>query len=402
MTHVTFSLYFRGTPMKRFIRLAGAVVAVTLSARAAGAQTPEPTPTPTPAPPSEVASPTPVAPEEVPTPPPTPEAAPPAVPAPTPATVVTPPPAAVPAPAATTAPPASKIATPAVATPTPSAIATPVVATQPPAAATPVAAAPAPVARVTDAPVVAVFQAPAENPFGVVAEVPAALPQKLTFTDAVANNAAFVSVRVDATGHIMGIRPQRDPIPSLASQSQKSLARWVFEPALKGSERVETWAAMRLDLLLELGAPRSVQGTLTPVMPTTAVPRPLVWLPDEAWLETRKGTPPDGSVPLETVDNPPMPKKTPWDADYYKGPFSARFWVKVNSAGVLEKAIPLEASDPVLVPYLRRAMSGWQFRPAQVNGASADSWNELHLSGQVSYTVELKQIASLRRSLFGS
>ncbi|HLN93220.1 MAG TPA: hypothetical protein VK389_05105, partial [Thermoanaerobaculia bacterium] len=128
----------------------------------------------------------------------------------------------------------------------------------------------------------------------------------------------------------------------------------------------------------------------------------LVWLPDEAWLQTRNGPPPDGGVPLETVDNPPMPKKTPWDADSYKGPFSAKFWVKVNSAGVLEKAIPLEASDPILIPYLRRAMSAWAFRPAQVKGASADSWNVLHLSGQVAYKVELKQIASLRRSLFGS
>jgi hypothetical protein len=97
-----------------------------------------------------------------------------------------------------------------------------------------------------------------------------------------------------------------------------------------------------------------------------------------------------------------MPKKTPWDANSYKGPFSAKFWVKVTSSGAVEKAIPLEASDPILLGYLRRAMSTWAFRPAQVNGAPVDSWNELGLSGQVAYKVELKQIASLRRSLFGS
>ena len=347
--------------MKLITRLAGALVAVTLGAGALLAQTPEPTPSPTPVP-TEVATPT---------------AAPEAAPAPVP-----PPAAPEVAPAATATPAAPQAA--------------------PPSAPTPVPAAPASIARVTDAPVVAVLQAPAENPFGVAAEVPAALPPKLTFADAVANTAAFVSARVDATGRMMGVRPQRDPIPSLAGESQRSLARWVFEPARKGSQGVETWAAMRLDLSVEIDAPRSVQGTLTPVTPATALPRPLVWLPDEAWLETRKGAAPDGGVPLETVDNPPMPKKTPWDADSYKGPFSARFWVKVNSAGVLEKAIPLEASDPVLIPYLRRAMSGWAFRPARVNGGSADSWNELHMSGQVTYKVELKQIASLRRPLFGS
>ncbi|HEX5134275.1 MAG TPA: hypothetical protein VFW81_02685 [Thermoanaerobaculia bacterium] len=358
--------------MKLLTCLAGAVVAVTLGAGAARAQTPEPTPTPTAVPPSEVAPSAPAAPEAVPSP---------AVPEPTP-TAVAVPPAVVPAPAL------------------PAPTSTPVAV--PPAAPTPVAVAPPPIARVTDAPVVAVLQAPAENPFGVVPEAPAALPPKLTFAEEVAHSAAYVSARIDATGRIMGIRPQRDPIPSLAGESQRSLARWVFDPARKGTESVETWAAMRLDLEVEIDAPRSVQGSLTPVTPTTAVPRPFLWAPDQAWLESRNGAPPDGGVPLETVDNPPMPKKTPWDADSYKGPFSAKFWVKVNSAGVLEKAIPLEASDPILLPYLRRAMSGWAFRPARVNGGSADSWNELHLSGQVTYKVELKQIASLRRSLFGS
>jgi hypothetical protein len=268
---------------------------------------------------------------------------------------------------------------------------------------TPPAAAPAAaVARVADPPVVAILKAPPENPFGLVAEVPATLPPKLAFTDATATGAAFVSARVDANGRIMGVREQRDPIPSLAAAAQKSLARWLFDPARRGAESVETWAAMRLDLHVEIATPRSVQGALIPVTPTTPIPRPLAWVPDEVWLESRKGAPPEGGVPLETVDTPPMPKKTPWDANSYRGPFSAKFWVKVTSSGVVEKAIPLEASDPILLGYLRRAMSTWTFRPAQVNGAPVDSWNELSLSGHLAYKVELKQIASLRRSLFGS
>ncbi len=314
-----------------------------------------------------------------PVPAPSPEA--PAPPAPPPETtpVPSPEPHATPT---STAPPAT------VATPPP-----------PPAVATPAAA---PVARVTDAAVVAILQAPAENPFGIVLEVPAAVPPKLTFSQSVVPATEYVSTRVDAAGKPMGVKPERDPIPSLAGEAQKSLARWTFEPARRGSESVETWAALRLELQVEIDPPRSVQANLVGVTPSTAIPRPLAWPSDEVWLETRKGPAPAGGVPVEAVDSPPLPKKTPWTADSYKGPFSARFWVKVKSNGSVEKAIPLEATDPILVGYLRRAMSTWTFRPAQAGGTSVDSWNELSLSGQVYYKVELKQIASLRRSLAGS
>jgi hypothetical protein len=200
----------------------------------------------------------------------------------------------------------------------------------------------------------------------------------------------------------MGSRPERDPIPSLADASQKSIARWTFDPGRKGADFVDTWASLRLDLQVEVDAPRSVQGVLTPVTPATAVPRPLLWPTDDLWLEGRNASPTDGTVPLATLDAPPMPKKTPWDADSYKGPFSARFWVKVKSTGVVERAVPLDVSDPALLGYLRRAMSAWAFRPAQANGEPVDSWNELVLSGQIAYDVELKQIASLRRTLAGT
>ena len=273
----------------------------------------------------------------------------------------------------------------------------------PPAAVAPLPTpTPAPPARVSDPATLAILQAPAENPFGLVSQTPATLPPKLTFADAIVSAAKFVSVRVDRTGRPMGSRPERDPIPSLADESQKSIARWTFDPGRKGADFVDTWASLRLDLQVEVDAPRSVQGILTPVGPANAVPKPLLWPTDDLWLETRNAPPTDGTVPLATLDAPPMPKKTPWDADSYRGPFSAKFWVKVKSTGVVEKAIPLEVTDPVLLGYLRRAMSTWAFRPAQANGGPVDSWNELVLSGQVAYDVELKQIASLRRTLAGT
>jgi hypothetical protein len=262
---------------------------------------------------------------------------------------------------------------------------------------------PAPPARIVEPGVLAILQAPNDNPFGTTAQVPASLPPKLSFVDATVNAGEYVSVRVDATGKPIAFRLERDPIPSLSGEVQRSLARWTFEPARSASGSVQTWASLRLDLSVEIDAPRSVQSSLVLVTPSTAVPRPFPWPPDDVWVGSRKGGASlEGTVPLETVDNPPMPKKTPWDADSYKGSFTAKFWVRVKANGALEKAIPIDASDPVLVPYLRRAMSSWAFRPAQANGAPVDSWNELSLSGQVSYSVDLKQIASLRKSLAGS
>ena len=350
MTPVTFRYTSTRISMKRLLRfLPPLALALALGAAGASAQEVEPTPTPAPTVTEEA-------------PPVTSEPLSPAAPA-------------APAPGAPAPPP---VAAP-VPTPTP-----------------------APPARVSDPKVLAVLQAPAENPFGAVAQTPATLPSRLTFVDGVVTAARFVSVRVDRTGRPMGSRPERDPIPSLASEAQTSLAKWTFDPGRKGANFVDTWASLRLDLQVEVDAPRSVQGVLTPVGPATAVPRPLLWPTDEAWLESRNAPPTDGTVPLDTLDAPPMPKKTPWDADSYKGPFSAKFWVKVTAAGIVEKAVPLDVSDPVLLGYLRRAMSTWAFRPAQANGAAVDSWNELLLSGSVAYDVELKQIASLRRTLAGT
>jgi len=309
----------------------------------------------------------------------------------------TPPPAATPPPA----PPPETAPVPLTPAAAPSSVVPPAAATPPPPA---VAATPAspPAVRITDSAVVAILQAPAENPFGIAAEVPAALPPKLNFVQSVVPAAEYVSARVDAAGKPMGLKQERDPIPSLAGEAQKSLARWTFEPARRGSENVETWASLRLDLQVEIDPPRSVQANLSPVTPSTAIPRPLAWPSDEVWLETRKGPAPAGGVAIDAVDSPPLPKKTPWTAESYKGPFAAKFWVKVRSNGSVEKAIPLEATDPILLGYLRHAMSTWTFRPAQAHGTPVDSWNELSLSGLVIYKVELKQIASLRRSLAGS
>ncbi len=256
--------------------------------------------------------------------------------------------------------------------------------------------------RLVDPPVISVSRLAAENPFGIVAEAPAVNPTKPIFAEFVVMAPFFATMRVDRSGKVTQSKRVRDPIPSLSADSIKSLQRWSFEPARKSSQPVETWASVRLDLQVEVRPPKIEQITLTPVAPASAIPLPLEWGADSSWYENLKVTPPsDGTVPLEQLDTPPNPKKTKWDADSYKGPFSCRFWVKVTTAGRIDKVIPIQVSDPILIAYMRKALSSWPLKPARVKGQPADSWNDLAMSGQIGYSVEVKQIANLRKTLAG-
>lgn len=304
-------------------------------------------------------------------------------------------PAPTPTPGAPTAP--------AVPAPTAAAAPAPEVAPTPSAAdlALPLPTPIAPTAlKIRDIPSIAVERLPADNPFGKAAEIPAALPAKLVFSDATLQTGFFVSVHVDPTGKALTVRRDRDPIPSLAAESLKSILKWSFSPGRRSGQPVDTWGAYRVDLDVEIRSPKVAQMAFTPVTPSTPIPKPFEWKSDADWLDSRHpAAPQDGSTPIEQVDTAPIPQKTPWSADSYKGPFSVKYWVKVDKTGKIERAIPLEVSDPVLLPYFRRSMGAWVIRPATTAGAPVDSWNELTLGGQVSYSDEIKQIVALRRSI---
>ncbi len=207
-------------------------------------------------------------------------------------------------------------------------------------------------------------------------------------------------MHVDPAGQVLGSRRVRDPIPSLTADTKKSFERWSFDPARKNGQPVPTWASVRLDLQVDVRTPKIEQLSLTPITPSTPIPVPLDWGSDQAWYDGIRATgPADGSVAVEQADTLAVPKKTKWEADSYKGPFSVRLWVKVNAAGHVERAIPIQASDPVLIPYFRKQIAGWQLRPAHANSQAVDSWGELAIAGQIGYAVEIKQIANLRKTL---
>ncbi|HEV8118239.1 MAG TPA: hypothetical protein VGQ32_06915 [Thermoanaerobaculia bacterium] len=308
-----------------------------------------------------------------------------------------PPPAQAQPPAATPTPAPAPAPAPALA-PAPAAVPAP----PPPPAAVP----PTPVSmfggprRLVDPPVVSISKLPTDNPFGLLVEEPAAAPPKPAFPELVLPAGMYAAVRVDPTGHVVSSRIIRDPVPVLAAESRKSFEqRWTFDPATKAGAPVETWASVRLDLQIEV-RPREEQVVLTPITPATPLPPPFDWGDDTKWFESYKVTPPtDGTVPLEDVEKPPTPKKMKWSADSYKGPFSCKAWIRVSPDGLVHKMIPIQASDPILVPYLRKTVATWTMRPARVKGQSVESWSELSITGNISYSIDLKQVNNLRKTL---
>ncbi len=293
-----------------------------------------------------------------------------------------PPPAAAAAPADATAPEAA---------PSPSAAPTP---------GLPAGPAAAPAVRIVDSPTVWVAKLPSENPYGSVADAPATLPAKLPFADATMPAGLFVSVRVDATGKPISVRRDRDPIPSLAAETMKSIQRWTIVPARRSGQAVDTWGAYRLELAVEIDSPKITQMMMMPVTPTTPLPSPFSWPAEADWLESRRPpAPSDGTVSILEVDTAPIPQKTPWSADSYKGPFSVKYWILVDKTGRITRAIPIEVSDPALLPYFRKAMASWTMKPAQSKGAPVESWNDLVVSGQITFDDEIKQISALRRAI---
>jgi hypothetical protein len=73
----------------------------------------------------------------------------------------------------------------------------------------------------------------------------------------------------------------------------------------------------------------------------------------------------------------------------------------VSAAGQIDKLIPIQVSDPVLIPYMRKVAPTWPMRPARVKSQPVDSWCELSVTGQISYAIDVKLINNLRKSLAG-
>ena len=254
--------------------------------------------------------------------------------------------------------------------------------------------------KITEAGSTLVARFPTDNPFGSAVDSPAMPPIKPVIPKILMTDEMYVAIRVDAKGKSTSFKRVRDPIPSIAADTQKSLLRWVFDPPKKGGLPVDTWTSVKLDLAMEVDPLKIEQLSLTPVTRESPIPTPFEWPAGAAWFEAQKPSPPsDGAVPLEQLDMPPAPRKTPWSADSLKHPINLKLLVRITAAGKVDRIVPLQVSDPFLIPYLRKGLSLLVFKPARSGNANVDSWNEVLLTGTIDNSIVLKQIVSLRKSL---
>ena len=245
----------------------------------------------------------------------------------------------------------------------------------------------------------AVMKLPETNPYACDSDTPPALASREMPSGIEAAVAAYAACRLDPQGRVAEVLLLHDPVPSLAPQVVASLQRWDFVPPKKAGAPVSGWATLRLDLNVEFSRPQITRATFTRVSPEEPLPVPLTDRWDESWIAT---APPlkdlRGAEPPETLDLQPLPRKTKWLADRYRGPFPVRLWIEVSPQGKAVRLVPVGLKDPVLLLYLQRAAAHWNFAPASKGGSAVSCWGILDLDGTIGYDVSLLRAASIKKS----
>ncbi len=244
-----------------------------------------------------------------------------------------------------------------------------------------------------------VLPLPEKNPYACEADSPATIATRELPGGIETTIPEFVSIRLDHTGKIEEVLLVHDPIPSLEPQQRESFKKWEFLPPKKTSLEVRGWSTVRLDLKFEFSRPQITRADFAPVAASMPVPPAIPGRWDEGWIDT---APPisdlRGAEPVEQLDLPPLPKKTKWYADRFKGPFAVKLWVEVSPAGKATRIVPVEIKDPALLAYLKVAISRWSFAPARKGTQPVSCWGILDLAGTISYDISLTRSASIKKS----
>jgi hypothetical protein len=240
---------------------------------------------------------------------------------------------------------------------------------------------------------------PDANAYACDAEVPPALASREMPSGVEASAAAFAACRLDPEGRVQEVLLLHNPFPSLAPQMIASLQRWEFVAPKKAGAPVSGWATLRLDLKVEFSRPQIARASFVKVSPQDPLPAPLTDRWDESWIAT---APPlkelHSAEPPESLDVQPLPRRTKWLADRYRGPFPAKLWIEVSPQGRAARIVPVGLKDPVLLLYLQRAAARWNFAPARKGAAAVSCWGILDLDGTVGYDVSLVRAASIKKS----
>jgi len=140
-----------------------------------------------------------------------------------------------------------------------------------------------------------------ENPYASTVDAPAALPPKLAFAGQRRSAVFFVSIHVDSTGKAAPGARDRDPIPSLAGETLRSISPLDVRP---GASRRAT--GRHLGAFASTFTPRSARRRSCRCPSRhhadDADPPPFQWLPECDWfVQPPPREPYDGSVPIVDV-----------------------------------------------------------------------------------------------------
>ncbi len=244
-----------------------------------------------------------------------------------------------------------------------------------------------------------VMPLPEANPYACDADLSPALASREMPSGVETTAVAYAAVRLDAAGRVQEVLLLHDPIPSLRPQEIASLQRWDFTPPKKAGAPTAGWATLRLDLKIEFSRPQITKAVFAKVSPGEPLPDPLTERWDDSWLAT---APPladlHGAESVDALDVQPLPRRTRWLADRYRGAFPVRLWVEVSPGGKALRLVPVGLKDPVVLLYLQRAAARWNFAPARKGGSAVACWGILDLDGTIDYDVSLERAASVKKS----
>ena len=197
---------------------------------------------------------------------------------------------------------------------------------------------------------------PADNPFGKPADAPAAIPPKLTFTDATLSAGFFVSVHVDPTGKAAR-RAARARSDSVARRrvAEIVLALDVRSPARKAASPSTPGARTASISRSTIRSPKIVQMAFDAGHRRRRRSRSRSsGRPTPTWLDSRKPGAARGRLDRRSSRSTRRRSRrrrrgrpTPT-----RGRSRVKFWVRVDKTGQIDKAIPIEVSDPVLLALL--------------------------------------------------
>lgn len=245
-----------------------------------------------------------------------------------------------------------------------------------------------------------VMKLPEANPYACDADVAPALASREMPSGVEAAAVAYAAVRLDAEGKVQEVLLLHDPVPSLRAQEIASLQKWEFTPPKKAGAPTAGWATLRLELKLEFSRPQITRAAFVKISPEEPIPAPLTDRWDDSWLATASPLRElHGAESAEALDVQPLPRKTRWLADRYRGPFPVRLWVEVSPQGKALRIVPVGWKDPAVLLYLERAAAHWNFSPASKAGAGVACWGILDLDGAISYDVTLTRAGSVKKSV---